>query len=71
VGEVLENARVVDDTYRAQSTKIYALGSGNWMFEETAAGLDLLRTLGVTFTMNPTRIYIRRQLRSVKRTLKN
>jgi predicted ATPase len=70
VGEVLENARTADDTYHAQATRIYALGGGNHMVEATAVGLELLRKLGVTFPMNPTRVYIRRQLTSLKRTLK-
>jgi predicted ATPase len=70
VGEVLENARIADDTYHAQATRIYALGGGNRMVEAIAVGLDSLRKLGVTFPMNPTRVYVRRQLTSLKRTLK-
>jgi predicted ATPase len=70
VEEVLQNARIVQDTYRAQSTRIYALGGGNRMLEAISAGVDVLRTLGVTFPANPTRLYIWAQLKSLERTLK-
>jgi predicted ATPase len=69
VEEVLRNARIVEDTYRAQSTRIYALGGGNRMLDAISVGVDLLGTLGVSFPANPTRLHVWMQLKSLKRTL--
>jgi predicted ATPase len=70
VSEVIKHARCSDDTYRAQSTRIYALGGQNLLLEAISAGVIVLRTLGVSFPPNPTRLYIWRQFLLLKWTLR-
>jgi predicted ATPase len=70
VSEVIKHARSRDDTYRAQSTHIYALGGQNLLLEAISAGVNILKTLGVSFPPNPTRMYIWREFMLLKWTLR-
>jgi predicted ATPase len=69
--DVIKHARVIDDTFRSQLTRIYALGGGNRMQDAIGVGFDLLKTLGiVTLPANPPWVYTWWQLTSLRRRLK-
>ena len=70
VCEVLKNARVSDDTFRSQATRVYALGGNGRQPEAIDIGLEILKGLDVVFPSRPSMSDVSKELRKIRKTLK-
>jgi len=70
VTEILKNAKNTKDTYRAQATRVYALGSKGRPAEALQIGLQVLKGLGISFPDNPTRKDVLGEMKKLKKLLK-
>lgn len=53
IADILDNARIMDDSLLARSTQIYALGSRNMLTESLQSGLNTLTLLGAKLPAYP------------------